>query len=410
MCCCPTGDASPPFTQSLDTTIPRVLCCAVGYAAFMQLELADRIGAVRGGCTTAELAASIGAGSGGSTAAGRCSEENLGRLLRAAASLGYFRLDTGTGKWRNTAASAALRRDHPNGCRALPLHLVEDTYECWSRLLDSVTTGRSNFAIPSPVAAQLGIPPLHTPPGAGDAVAVVSRAGTTAPVATGSDLVAVDLWRWYQARGAHSVQFNEAMTAVDALGWYAQTHDYPWGRHTRAVDVGGSLGSLLAHILAAHTGLRGLLFDQPHVIAEARPVWAAKHAALLPRVDFAGGSFFDAPTLPPAADGDVWFMRNILHDWSDDHAATILANIRTAFASARATLALVEVTPADVGDVPARCLLDLHMMVVVRGKERTPRQWEALLRGAGFALVRVHDTRSLVRVVEAVPVPAPATA
>lgn len=100
----------------------------------------------------------------------------------------------------------------------------------------------------------------------------------------------------------------QAMTAIDATGWYAQVHDYGWGRHKRVIDVGGSLGSLTAKLLTAYPHMQGVVFDLPATIDKARAVWATEHKALLPRATLVSGSFFDAATIPKAHDGDAYLM------------------------------------------------------------------------------------------------------
>jgi len=152
-----------------------------------------------------------------------------------------------------------------------------------------------------------------------------------------------------------------------------------------------------------------VLFDLPQVVEEAKKVWTEKRAELLPRTDFVGGSFFEAATVPVArADSrDVYVLRVVLHDWSDAKTLEILANVRSAIgASKNATLAIVEGIPAGAltEQLAARTLLDIQMLVMVDGKERTQEDWKPLLTASAFEFQRVYPTRSFYQVLVAKPV------
>ena len=193
--------------------------------------------------------------------------------------------------------------------------------------------------------------------------------------------------------------------APTCTGWYGIVHDFKWSRFNRGriVDVGGSLGSLLARIMKAHDIKKGVLFDLPEVAIQARRVWDEEHAELSQRVEIVSGSFFEPATLPTFLDGDVIVLRYILHDWDDSNASRILDNLRSAIGNAKVTLAIVEQVVAEGVDlISARGVLDMHMLVQTNGIERTQSQWRSLLHAAGFKLVAVHPTRSLFSVIEAV--------
>jgi hypothetical protein len=116
------------------------------------------------------------------------------------------------------------------------------------------------------------------------------------------------------------------------------------------------------------------------------------------RCEVIGGSFFDAVPVG----GDTYVMKAILHDWSDDDALNILANIRSAIAPGGKLLLLESVLPerssSDIG-----LLIDLEMLVAVGGRERAHAEWANLLGRAGFRLNRIVHTATEVSVVEAVP-------
>jgi len=187
--------------------------------------------------------------------------------------------------------------------------------------------------------------------------------------------------------------------------------DYNWSRYSRIIDIGGALGSMLGTVLHRNPGCTGVLFDQHQVIVDARKVWKETEslAALQDRVTLVGGDFFDSATIPKARDGDFYFLRVIIHDWSDEESIDILRAIRKAIGSAKVTLALMEVSmlPSEFSRHPAIQLsstLDALMLNLVRGKERSQQQYEDLFDASGFKLVKCHPTRSPMWITEAIPV------
>jgi SAM-dependent methyltransferase len=178
-------------------------------------------------------------------------------------------------------------------------------------------------------------------------------------------------------------------------GAVAATHDFSGYRVV--VDVGGGEGVLLAELLARWPQLRGVLLDQPQVVAGAAAVLEAAGVAGRSRV--VGGSFFDA--VPEG--GDAYLLQHILHDWDDGQCARILASCRAAMRGAGTLLVVENIVPDD-GAVPARlAMLDLHMMVMLGGRERTRAEYESLLRSAGFAPGRWEPTPAGTEILAAVP-------
>ncbi len=162
------------------------------------------------------------------------------------------------------------------------------------------------------------------------------------------------------------------------------------------VDVGGSHGTLLSAILTANPHLSGILFDLPHVIASATPFMAA--AGITNRCQLIAGDFFEA--LPSG--GDTYILAQIIHDWDDDRSRTILQNCRSAIALTGRILIVELIIPR--GNEPFfGKLLDLHMLVLLTGRERTEVEYRDLLDAVGFRLTRVIPTESGASIVEAVP-------
>ncbi|HYH68721.1 MAG TPA: methyltransferase, partial [Urbifossiella sp.] len=155
---------------------------------------------------------------------------------------------------------------------------------------------------------------------------------------------------------------------------------------------GGGHGHLLCTILSKYPGPRGVVFDAAHVADGATPRIA--EAGLADRCRAEGGDFFRA--LPAA---DAYVMKHIIHDWPDDRATTILRNCRAA-ARPGARLVLVEMVIPPGNEPSPGKLLDLEMLVIASGKERTEEEYAALLAGAGWRLTRIVPTRSPASVIE----------
>ena len=171
---------------------------------------------------------------------------------------------------------------------------------------------------------------------------------------------------------------------------------YDFAGARTVVDVGGGQGALLAAVLAAHPQARGVLFDQPEVVAGAAPLLRA--AGVADRCAVVGGSFFEA--VPDG--GDVYLLSRVIHDWDDAQATTILRACRRAMGPA-ARLLLVErvLAPGNTPD-PNR-FSDLNMLVMLGGQERTAAEFAALYQAAGFRLTRVLPLPAAVSLIEGQP-------
>jgi hypothetical protein len=172
---------------------------------------------------------------------------------------------------------------------------------------------------------------------------------------------------------------------------------YAWARFETIVDVGGADGALLAAILPAAPAARGVVFDLPRLRAAAEARIAA--AGLAGRWAFVGGDFF-TDELPG---GDAYLLKHVLHDWDDERAVAILRAVRRAAPAHARLLAIERLLPA--GDAPAleTAMLDIGMLVVAGGRERTAAEYAALYARAGFRLTRVVDTGSPFSLIEGAP-------
>lgn len=187
---------------------------------------------------------------------------------------------------------------------------------------------------------------------------------------------------------------SAAAAIADALGELSEL------RHI--VDVGGGRGVLLGALLGRHPRLSGSLFDREAVIAAARVDFSK--ADFAPRADCVAGDFFER-VQPVGA--DAYLLKSVIHDWDDTRALAILARCRLAMAQApqaRSRLLLIERLLAEPDDLaaPDSALFDINMLVVAGGRERSVREYAALLSGAGLRLERVTATGCALSIIEAV--------
>lgn len=190
--------------------------------------------------------------------------------------------------------------------------------------------------------------------------------------------------------------FNRAMTSTSDLAVAPVVAAYDFSAYTTVVDVGGGHGRLLAAVLAATPQARGILFDQPQVVAGAASVLSDHQVT--DRVQIAEGSFFD-DDIPSG--GDAYVLKFIMHDWPDDEAVRILHNVRAAAGVGKKVLLVEQVIPQHDRDFLGKWL-DLEMLVLGSGRERTAAEYEQLLCRAGFQMTRVIETVSPFGVIEAV--------
>ena len=201
----------------------------------------------------------------------------------------------------------------------------------------------------------------------------------------------------FEYMGAHPdvlTVFDKAMTEASSQIIAPVVAAYDFGAFATIVDVGGGRGALLAAILAANADAHGVLFDQPGVIAAAGGVLAGAPPGVAARTTLASGDFF--ASVPSG--GDAYLLSNILHDWDDEPSRRILANCREAMAPGGRVLLVEAVLPErpvraapPAGAPPALTvsLMDLDMLVLNGGRQRSAAEFAALLGQAGLLLTRV---------------------
>jgi SAM-dependent methyltransferase len=312
---------------------------AVGVVAL--LGVADElVGGQRG---SDEIARAVGA-----------DREALYRVLRLLASLGVFAEDP-PGSFALTPLGETLRSDAPGSVRNFAItETAPGHWLPWGRLNDSVRSGQ-------PMARQA---------------------------------LGMELFEWYAQNPEEAAYFNAAMGNLSALAAGELVRVYDFSAVRTVADVGGAHGVLLTAVLRANPAARGILFDLPHVIETAGSAIAA--AGLSDRCELVSGDFFEA--VPEGA--DLHLLKQIVHDWNDERAAQLLQNCHRALAPAGKLLLVEMLIPADNRPTPAQAM-DLNMLVLLGGQERTEEQFELLFNAAGFRLERVIPTHSPFSVIEA---------
>jgi hypothetical protein len=190
--------------------------------------------------------------------------------------------------------------------------------------------------------------------------------------------------------------FGESMTSLSWTENPTIAAAYKFSRVKTLVDVGGGHGSLLATILKANPKLKGVLFDQPSVIARARKDQHVTTKGIAERCTLESGSFFEA--VP--AGGDAYIMKYILHDWNDEQCVKILENCRAAMNKKGRVLVVDNVIPPG-NDPNWGKLLDIQMLII-GGRERTKKEFAAMFAQAGLKLTRVVPTKCPLSIVEGV--------
>jgi SAM-dependent methyltransferase len=259
------------------------------------------------------------------------SPDSLHRILRALASDGIFE-EHEPGVFANTPASELLRE--ANGWSDFA-HLFGGVFHTAARDLEAVT-GEAMF-----------------------------------PRTFGSEF-----WDWLRKHPDERASFDRAM-GQGKKRRLARLADLELREGETVVDIGGGNGSFLLGLLADRPGVRGIVFDLPETNRD--------EDALGDRIEFAEGSFFES-----VPSGDFYVLGTILHDWDDEHADAILRTIRRC-APADALLLILDAVIAPGNEPHGAKWLDLLMLVISAGRERTEGEWRDLLGATGFEVVSIED-------------------
>ncbi len=273
----------------------------------------------------------------------------LARVLRALADAGVFEA-LEDGQFALTPLGATLRGDVPGSVRRAAIIAADEWHwRAYGHLTHSLRTGEAGFR------------PAH---GCG-------------------------FWEYLDRHPSAGAMVDGSMARIAAARAAAFARTYDFRAMTRVVDVGGGQGVLLQHVLEAHPHLRGIVFDRPAVSEAARARLA--EAGLSGRCEVVSGDFFAGVPVG----GDAYVLSWILHDWDDEAAVRILTNCRAAMGDAGRLLVLeLVLSPANAPHPPTAAdalarTVDLEMLAVVGGRERTEAEFQALLGRAGLGLTRV---------------------
>jgi hypothetical protein len=337
-----TTEMLPPHAQVVQMACGHIITRAL--YAFAELGIADHL--TNGPKSAEQLAAAVGA-----------QPEALARLLRLMAPFGYVS-GNGNGLFALGPLGEALRSDSPAHARSMVRLLAGPVgWAAMGEFMHSITTGgaAAERALGQPIFDYL----------------------TTAP--------------------QDAQLFNEMMIAFHGAEPPAVAAAYDFAGCGTLVDVGGGTGNLLTTILLAHPHLRGVLFDVPHVAAQARTLIASRN--LTDRCTVTEGSFFES--VPSG--GDTYLMSHIIHDWDEASCVAILGRIRRAMPAGGRLLLVEMVIPPGDEFHPGK-LTDMVMLAFTPGgRERTADEYATLFAKAGLTVTRVVPTQSAVSVVEAVP-------
>jgi len=332
-------------TQSEHATVPpapvALIQLATGYMVSQavcvaaKLGLADLIAA--GPCRADELAKEVGA-----------DVSALRRLLRMLVARGVFSEDEG-GRFLQSPVSELLRSGVPGSLRHAVIMWNEEQYSAWGHILHSVRTGETAF----------------------------NRA------------FGVGLYSYLGQHPEAAATFNAAMTNLTTPVAAAVAQAYDFSSCRTVVDIGGGQGILLRAILEAYPAARGVLFDLPAVIDDARPHMVS--ASFRDRCDLVSGSIFEG--VP--AGGEVYLLAQVLHNWDDEHSIAILKSCHRAMLP-NAKVLVIEML---IGS-PFAAQADMHMLAVLGGRERTEEEYRDLFDRAGFRLTRVIPLAGSQSIVE----------
>jgi hypothetical protein len=254
----------------------------------------------------------------------------------------------------HNSLSQVLRRDHPASQRAIVETVFGDEhYEAWGLLDQTVKTGATAFD------ACYGMP----------------------------------IFDYFGQRPERAAAFSEAMTSSTRMLEDAILAAHCFEPFELAVDVGGSRGSLLQSILVRHPEGRGIIFDLPEIVEAVRPSLEGT------RITAEAGNFFESVS----SGGDLYLLKFILHDWTDEQCAVILENVRAAVRP-HGRIALFEMVLPDAPVPHPGWFMDLNMMAMTGGRERNVAEYQALLVPAGFQIKKVTRTATAMSVIEAVAV------
>jgi trans-aconitate methyltransferase len=197
------------------------------------------------------------------------------------------------------------------------------------------------------------------------------------------------LWAWFGENPEASSTFDEAMRGKSFAQVAGVVACYDFSKFARVADIGGGRGHLLEAIVERWPNTHGMLFEQPHVIEQARSVASDK-------LSLVAGDFF-ADRLP---ESECYVLMEVIHDWNDESALKILGAVRDS-APRGATLLLIEQLMPDSPEPNWVQMLDIHMLALFGARQRSSDEYGDLLRKAGFEPTNVIETLGGAAIIEA---------
>ena len=281
------------------------------------------------------------------------------RLLQALASLGMV-AQMENGAFEATSLSEEFRQDIPSLGPYARFVTGPESHRAWGELLHAVRTGQTAFDH------------AHGQP----------------------------IFDYFAEHPDSGEIFNRAMTSFNTAVAEEIVDAYDFSPFETIVDVGGGQGLLLAAILRRNPRARGVLFDLPQVARRAQQILETEGVA--DRCSIVGGDFFQS--VPEGK--DVYVLKVVIHDWDDDRAHTILLNCQKAMGpDGRLLLVerIISERPQPTFVDQRAALMDLNMLILTGGRERTKAAFARLFESAGFTLQRAFPTPGGLSVIEAVP-------
>lgn len=306
-----------------------VACCIHAVA---RLDIADKL--LNGAKTLPEMARET-----------ESDEKSLYRLLRAVTSVGIFEERT-NGTFALNDFGATLLTDVPGSVKPWALANMGEHFPAFGDLTYGVKTGKVPFDHAH------GIP----------------------------------VWEYYQKNPDAGANLAKAMDGMSGAVLKAIIDAYDFSPYKTLVDIGGSNGALMFAVLEATPESAGIIFDQPYIVEQT--------ASLIPedmahRCTTAGGSFFEE--VPAGA--NLYMTKWVIHDWNDEESIHILKNIQQAMPAGGKLLIIDSVIPDDSQNKPhAGKLLDINIMAMTTGKERTLNEFKYLIEKSGLTFKRLIQT------------------
>jgi hypothetical protein len=288
-----------------------------------------------GPATAAEIAKRQGVG-----------EDAMFRLLRACAALGLVATKNGF-LFSGTPLLETLGRDTPVSLRALAIALgAPGHWLPWGNLPEAMRTGQRQT----------------------------------------TDTLGAELWEYFAKEPHEAKEFTLAMTNLTAPIARDAACVIDTQSTVVAADIGGAGGALIRALMEANPKLKGILFDRPEVVQDVAKTF--DQPGLKHRFSVVGGDFFES-----VPEVDLYLLKHVLHDWDDASCIRILENCRRAMRPG-GRVNVIELEVDEIGQSGLAPLMDINMMVLTNGRERTPQQYRKLFESAGMHMTRVTPMRS----------------